>query len=151
MLWRAVKAMAGAAVAVFLLAAPAGAQVPDPYARELAGRLARADQLVGEANYSRAAGPFAGGLRRGEARRFSLTLRAGQEYRIVGVCDQRCRDMNLRLFDANGVLVREDVLRDTVPTMEVRPNATGVHEIEVLMPACAAAGPCFFAFNVYAR
>lgn len=148
---RLARAMAGAVAAAFLIGAPAEAQVPDPFARDLAQRLSRADLLVNQYGYSRAAGPFAGGLERALTRRFPVTLRAGQEYRIVGVCDHRCRDLDLRLFDANGALIAQDLLADALPVIEVRPRATGVHDIEVLMPACAATGPCYFAFNVYAR
>lgn len=151
-MWRGLaRAMAGAVATAFLIGAPAQAQVPDPFARDLAQRLSRADQLVNEYGYSRAAGPFAGGLEHGATRRFPVMLRMGQDYRIVGVCDNRCRDLDLRLFDANGALVAQDLMRDALPVIEVRPRATGVHEIEVLMPACAAAGPCYFAFNVYSR
>jgi hypothetical protein len=136
--------------ALALLAAPAAAQVPDPFARELAQRLARAETLLTENGYARAAGPFAGGLNERQGRRFTVMLRAGQDYRIVGVCESRCRDLDLRLLDANDALVAQDVLDDSVPVIHVRPNATGNYAIEVLMVRCAAA-PCWFAFNVYSR
>jgi hypothetical protein len=151
MVQRWVQMLAAAAAALVLLGPPAGAQVPDPFARELAQRLARSDEVVGEYNYSRAAGPFAGGLRLRESRRFEVMLRAGMDYRIVGVCDARCRNLDIRVLDANGFQVGEDMLRDAVPTIDLRPPVTGVHTIEVLMPACAAAGACYFAFNVYSR
>ncbi|GAN00413.1 hypothetical protein U91I_04079 [alpha proteobacterium U9-1i] len=147
---RWVKAMAGAVLAAALACAPAFAQVPDPFARDLAQRLSRTDQLVAQQGYSRAAGPFAGGLAQGEARRFSLSLRAGQEYRIVGVCDNRCRDLDMRLVNVNGIVIGEDLLRDAIPVIEVRPPATGQHAVEVQMPGCAA-DVCYYAFNVYAR
>jgi len=138
------------AACLCLLSAPAAAQVPDPYARDLANQLARAEQFLNERGYGRAAGPFAGGLGSGEQRRFQITLRAGQDYQIVGVCDGRCGDLDLKLYDGANTLVREDVAEDRVPVLEARPRATGVHTVEVSMYACAQA-PCYFAFTVFAR
>jgi len=148
---RWVKAMAGAALAGALLCTPASAQVPDPFARALAQALSRTDQFVAQQGYSRAAGPFAGGLAQGEARRVPITLRAGQEYRIVGVCDDRCRDIDLRVFNTNGIVIGEDVARDALPIVDMRPPVTGQHFVEVQMPGCAASDVCYYAFNVYAR
>jgi hypothetical protein len=71
------KAAAGLA-ALAVLAGNAQAQVPDPYARELAQRLARAETPLTENGYARAAGPFAGGLPQQRARRYTVMLRAGQ-------------------------------------------------------------------------
>jgi hypothetical protein len=143
--------MALAAFAALTLAAtPAAAQVPDPYARELAQRLSRAETLLVENGYARAAGPFAGGLNAGQGRRFSVMLRAGQDYRIVGVCETRCRDFDMRLYDPDNRVIGQDVLEDSVPVIHIRPRTTGRHTIETAMIRCASA-PCWFAFNVYSR
>lgn len=139
-----------AALAVLALGAPASAQVPDPFARELAHHLARIDQVVAQQNYQRAAGPFSGGLPQGQRRVFSVTLRAGQDYRLVGVCAQNCGDLDLRARGPNGMLLDEDILRDDVPVLTVRPVLTGQHTIEVDMAQCGAPR-CWFAFNVYSR
>jgi hypothetical protein len=145
-----VKKGAAGLAALALLTGPAAAQVPDPFARELAQRLTRAEMVLTENGYARAAGPFAGGLPERRARRFTVMLRAGQDYRIVGVCDGRCGDLNLRLFAANNQLIAQDVLRDAVPVIHVRPIATGNYDIEAIMSQCNEA-PCWFAFNVYSR
>lgn len=144
------KALAAAAALALLLTAPASAQVPDPYARQLAQQLAQAEQLLTQEGYSRVAGPFAGGLGQRLTQRYQVTLRAGQDYRILGVCDARCSDVDLRLFDPRNVMLTEDVLADDIPILTVRPYTTGQHTIEVIMHRCTGA-PCYFAFNVYAR
>ena len=143
------KAAAGLA-ALAVLAGSAQAQVPDPYAREVAQRLTRAEALLTENGYARAAGPFAGGMPERRARRYTVMLRAGQDYRIVGVCESRCGNLDLRLFAANNQLIAQDVLRDAVPVIHVRPVATGNYDIEAIMAQCNQA-PCWFAFNVYSR
>jgi hypothetical protein len=145
-----VKKAAVALAALTLLTSPAAAQVPDPYARELAQRLSQAESLLTENGYARAAGPFAGGIGERDGRRFNLTLRAGQDYRIVGVCESRCRDIDMRLVGPNGALVAQDVLDDAVPIIHVQPQVTGQYSIEVIMARCGA-DPCWFAFNVYSR
>src|SRR5262245_65359425 len=145
-----VKTAMTALAALALMATPAAAQVPDPYARELAQKLTHAEAILNQNGYMRAAGPFAGGLmeQRGQSR--TIMLRAGQDYRIVGVCDERCRDLDLRLFDPNGHLIAQDVLVDAVPVLHIVPTVTGDHRIEVSMPRCTGA-PCWYAINVYAR
>lgn len=139
-----------AAILVVALASPASAQVPDPYARALAQRLAAAEHLLNDNGYQRAAGPFAGGLSARQGRRFPVTLRAGQDYRIVGVCDSRCGDLDLRLYDSSNALIGQDVLEDDTPILHVRPTMTGQYWIEAIMYRCSG-DPCFFAFNVYSN
>ncbi len=141
---------AALAALVLFLGPPATAQVPDPFARALARQLASAETVLSADGYSRAAGPFAGGLDQRENRRFTLTLRAGQDYRIVGVCDQRCGALELRLLDPNDALIAHDIGGDSAPAMHVRPAATGPYMVEVVMPRCAAA-QCWYAVNVYSR
>ena len=142
---------AAAALAVFALTAlPATAQVPDPFARELAGKLARAEGLLTQNGYARAAGPFPGSLASGQNRRQSVMLRAGQDYRIVGVCDANCGDFDIRVFDPNNRLIAQDVLQDAVPVVHVVPSVTGQFSIEPNMARCSTQ-QCWYAFNVYSR
>ncbi|MES1202722.1 MAG: hypothetical protein ABUS57_14900 [Pseudomonadota bacterium] len=142
--------LAAAAGLALFLGAAASAQVPDPYARQLAQQLARVETQVRDLGFSRAAGPFAGGLVQRASRTFPVTLRAGAEYEFVGVCDSNCHDLDLRLFDANNQLVAEDALNDDVPILHVRPRTTGVHNLAVSMYRCAGAN-CYFAVNVYSK
>jgi len=145
-----VKWAAMALAALALTTTGAAAQVPDPLARELAQKLARGEQLLTDNGYQRAAGPFAGGLNAGGARRNTVMLRSGQDYRILGVCDERCRDFDLRLIGPDGRVIAQDVLDDAVPIVHVVPQVTGNYEIEAQMVRCSGA-PCWYAFNVYSR
>jgi hypothetical protein len=142
---------AAAALAVFTLTAlPAVAQVPSPFARELAGKLARAEGRLTENGYARAAGPFPGALSSGETRRQTVMLRAGQDYRVVGVCDRNCGNFDIRVFDPNNRLIAQDVLQDNIPVVHVVPALTGQYSIEPAMARCNAE-QCWYAFNVYSR
>jgi hypothetical protein len=141
-----------AALAAFVLLAgtPAGAQVPDPWARQLAANLAHAEPTVVGEGFMLAAGPFAGALAQQRARQININLRAGQDYRFVAACDSRCGDIDLRLFDPNGRLVGEDTADNSTPVLRVRANVTGPHRVEVAMYRCGA-DQCWYAFNVYSR
>lgn len=150
MLFRRLKAWIAALAVALCAAAPAAAQIPDPFARELAQALTRVDDFQNQAAFARAAGPFGGELAEGQGQRFALTLRAGQGYRIAGVCDARCGDLDLRLFDPNGALVAQDIAPNRTPMINVNPALTGGYTIEASIAQCASA-PCYFAFNVYAR
>lgn len=145
------KGAAATLAVLCLMASPAAAQqVPDAFARELAGKLAAAEGPLTQRGYARAAGPFAGALPDGQSRRQQVMLRAGQDYRLVGVCDESCGDFNIRVFDANNQMVAQDVLADKVPVVHVVPQATGQFTIEPMMARCGVA-QCWYAFNVYSR
>lgn len=150
MSFRRLKTWIAALAVAACVIAPAAAQIPDPFARQLAQALARVDQDQNQVAYSRAAGPFAGELPQGEGRRFVVTLRAGQSYRVAGVCDDRCGDLDLRLFDPNGALVTQDIAPNRTPMLDINPALTGGYAIEASVAHCNQAA-CFFAFNVYAR
>ncbi len=146
------RACVALAALVMMAGLPATAQVPPEYGRELSQRLAEAGRAVREGGYMRAAGPFVGGLASQQSRRYTLTLRAGQDYRVIAACDSRCGDIDLRLYDSNGNQIAQDTLDDNVPTLAVRPPSTGAHTIEIDMYQCTASpDPCWYAFNVYTR
>ena len=146
--WR--HLLAAAAGALALLGASAAAQAPDPYARELAAKLARSERAVTQEGYVRAAGPFAGALAPGEARRVTLSLRAGQDYAVIGVCATQCGAPGLRLIDPGGADVAHGAPLPEASVMLVRVPATAQYELEARMLRCADAA-CWYALNVYTR
>lgn len=130
-------------------AAPARAQVPDPFARDLAQKLARAETTLSEQGYMRAAGPFSGGLAQRGERRIALTMRSGQYYGIVGVCDGRCA-VDVRLYDPNGAQVGRGENEAGASFMEVRPAFTGAYTVVLEVTRCTGA-ECWYAVNAYTR
>lgn len=139
-----------AVAALALVAAPASAQVPDPFARELAQKLARAESALSEGAYVRGAGPFAGGMDARDVMRIPLTLRAGETYRIVGVCDARCGIPELVLQNPDHERLRRAAPAAGASVMDVRVPFTGAYEVEVALPRCGA-NECWYAVNVYSR
>lgn len=142
------------AAATLCLCGTAQAQVPDPFARQLAAQLAHAETMPEHQGFSRVAGPFAGGLPERLNRRFQVTLRSGQDYELLGVCDDRCHDLEVRLYDQDERLVTQSDIADVsngVAVLHTRPAVTGLYTVDVVLYHCTGEAPCFFAFNVYGR
>jgi hypothetical protein len=68
----------------------------------------------------------------------------------VGVCDENCGDLDLRVRDPRGVLLAFDTRGNDRPTIDLRANTYGQHMIEVDMASCEAPR-CRYAVNVYTR
>jgi hypothetical protein len=84
---------------------------------------------------------LSGMLEHGYYRIHNVTLRSGVEYTFVGACDRDCSDLDLQLFDENGNLIDEDLLRDDVPVVSVTPEWTGRFHVKVIMASCSIS-PC---------
>lgn len=86
----------------------------------------------------------------GRSHDWTLNLTAGKTYRIVGVCDFDCADVNLELRDASGAVVSSDLLEDDVPIVEVSPTADGAYTARFIMTNCTTA-PCFASARMFQR
>lgn len=89
-----------------------------------------------------------GSLRDDEYDTYSLTLRAGREYKITAGCDGDCGDIDLVLYDENGNLVDSDREYDDNPIVGVTPSWTGSFQVKVIMADCRV-NPCRFGIAVY--
>ncbi|MBY0562557.1 MAG: hypothetical protein K2P58_00120 [Hyphomonadaceae bacterium] len=141
---RLLKAIAALLCGISLLAGPVAAQVPDPFARQLAEHLARVDSAVAEEGFARVAGPFSAAAPAGSGEAFTVTLRAGREYFVAAVCDDRCGGLALRVRDPGGGTIAGGA------GARLRPNITGSYTIEADVTRCSA-DVCWVALNVYAR
>jgi hypothetical protein len=79
-----------------------------------------------------------------------FTTETGLEYRIAGVCDADCFDLDLVLRDDAGRVVASDLLDDPFPILAFRPDSALDHDLEVSMTACALE-PCRFRLAAFAR
>jgi hypothetical protein len=95
-------------------------------------------------------GPVTGAMEEGGSRTHTLAMVRGVDYLIVGVCDNDCSDVDVKLYDPQGKLVQQDVLVDDAPVVEHRTAVTKRHRIEVIMASCSFA-PCHYGINVYAK
>ncbi|MBL8551103.1 MAG: TIR domain-containing protein [Hyphomonadaceae bacterium] len=127
----------------------AGGQQVD-YAAQLQSQLAVAEQALGAQGFRLIAGPFSGGLAQGANQSFPITLEQGGDYRIVGVCDNDCSDLDLQLRDQSNNVVQQDTSTDDHPVLQSQPAWTGPFMIDATMFQCTRA-PCFFSVVVYGR
>lgn len=81
---------------------------------------------------------------------YSFTLQTGSRYKIVGVCDNDCSDMDMTLRDGNRNLISRDTSSDSLPIVEVNPRWTGKFHLNVKMYSCSVS-PCAYAFAVLER
>lgn len=123
---------------------------PNPFLANVRDQLREAGRAAEGAGYRLSHDPFTGKLRPRDAEFITITLRAGVSYIIVAVCDQDCRDMDLRLFDENRNLVSEDMSPDAIPVVSVTPRRTATFRIQAIMSHCAARD-CLYGVGAFAR
>ncbi|MEM6879035.1 MAG: hypothetical protein AAF544_10775 [Bacteroidota bacterium] len=79
----------------------------------------------------------------------TVNLQAGVPYRIYGVCDQDCEDLDLILRDAYGNEIVRDQQTDDVPIITASVRNSGPYQLEVKMYECTIE-PCGVGIAVYA-
>ncbi|HXF96177.1 MAG TPA: hypothetical protein VNI61_08770 [Gemmatimonadales bacterium] len=138
--------LAGAA-----LLAPGAAQAQDSrWERQVRYQLNRAGDLLSDKGYGLSHELRWGTLDDDASEYFTLELDAGRAYALLGVCDEDCTDLDLRLFDADGNEVDQDLETDDYPVVEVRPGRTAVYRVKVIMATCSTS-PCFYGVGVFAK
>lgn len=86
-----------------------------------------------------------GRMNNGASDAWTLTLPGGT-YKIVGVCDNDCTDLDIRVSLGDQV-VGEDILDDDIPIVNFTGKGEQRYSIRVTMAACSA-DPCFWGFVV---
>ena len=86
-------------------------------------------------------------LNSGETDSFNVNLRQGYKYKIIGVCDKDCKDLDFKLFDDNGNQVSSDSSADSMPIVDVAPKWSATFKLQVNMYNCTR-NPCFYGLTV---
>jgi hypothetical protein len=89
-----------------------------------------------------------GSLRDDARQQFTVTLEEGMSYALVGVCDEDCSDLDLGLFDGEGLLVVEDTEIDDAPLIEFTVTQGGDFTLDVTMYECSVE-PCYYGIAVF--
>lgn len=111
----------------------------DARIRQAAATLGRAYRATGVARR--------GTLNTGESATFSLTLPAGAEIALSGVCDDDCSDLDLSL-STNGYDIDAARGGGNAPIVRVTPPALTAYTVTVRMESCRV-NPCWFAVGVF--
>jgi hypothetical protein len=143
----AAAAVTAAALAAGLIATPVVAQDAG-YRAQLDQQLQKSRDLFRGQGFTVAAGPFTGALQPGAKERFTLPVERGVKYKVLGVCDNDCSNVDLRIFNMNGQNIGEDITDDDIPIVDLEPKVTGTVQLEATMVTCSEA-PCYHAIEVY--
>lgn len=137
---------ASLAAALCLTITPAAAQTGDATAFEEQVRkyLVEAAVQQGSDGYrlDDAQPVFLQALEASKSRLWTVRLQAGVSYRIVGVCDDDCSDLDMELYDDEGKFVANDIATDDIPWTDVTPLRSGVFTSRVWLANCTSE-PCY--------
>jgi len=92
-----------------------------------------------------------GMLAAGRFTTYRLTLVAGRTYRIAGVCDQECDDIDLELRDENNNLIAADQTNDYLAYVDVTPKWTGEFTLKITMDHCLGNPGCVYGTTILRR
>lgn len=124
-------------------------QAEDPQAIILA-QLQQAQAALAQQGFQMVGQPATGGLQQGQTWNVPAQLAIGYDYRILGVCDRDCSDLDLVLYDAAGAPLLQDTAVSSQPIIAVAPGYTGNYTVQVQMYRCSVA-PCYYAVALYGR
>ncbi|MEM1052878.1 MAG: hypothetical protein AAGI28_12370 [Pseudomonadota bacterium] len=77
-----------------------------------------------------------------------FTLKAGERYVAIGLCDEQCKDIDLGVYDKNGFEIASDRQEDAIPIVELVPEKGGLAFFRMKMIRCDAE-PCRYGVGVY--
>jgi hypothetical protein len=117
------------------------------YARTVWDQLDRAYNSSSGDGYS-TRNYILGRLDEGDTDTWTLTLYAGNEYKVVGACDGDCKDVDLFIESDGGSTVASDESRTDTPEVNVKINSTGTYRVKVKMYDCDE-NPCYFGIAIF--
>jgi hypothetical protein len=88
-------------------------------------------------------------LNEGANQDYPVSLAGGVAYKIGGVCDNDCPDLDIQLLDPGGNIVERDALTDSLPIVSHTPKKSGLYRVRVIMYDCNS-GPCSAGVTVMA-
>jgi hypothetical protein len=122
----------------------------EQYTQHVQARLAQVQQTMLSQGWQAVGAPHNSQLNNGATENVPAQLMQGVHYRIVGVCDQDCGDMDLRLRDAGNNSLAENTATDNVPVLDVIPAMSGNYTLDVIMYSCSNQ-PCFYSVALFGR
>jgi len=94
----------------------------------------KATELFGQKGFTPNGWVQSGAMASGGEKSVSVTLKGGQLYSVVGMCDTGCKDLNLVIKDSKGNELDSDVEDDDFPILVT--DKTGTYTVTVSMVKC---------------
>jgi len=126
------------------------ANAQNSFQQQVRNYLNRAATTLVERGYQPDREPVTGSLADDARESMMINLTGGSRYAIVGVCDNDCTDVDLRIWDPSGTRLAEDIATDDTPVLEFTATVTGQYRVSVEMATCNTA-PCYWGFQVFVR
>lgn len=101
----------------------------------------KAAEIYKSKGYSETGWQQRGEMKQGGETSFTIQLKGGTQYSVVGMCDTDCSNLDAYLTDSSGKLVDSDTQEDDFPI--VAASASGTYTLRLVMKACSSA-PCAF-------
>jgi hypothetical protein len=132
------------------LLAPGAARAQNQWERTVRTQIRQHSQFLTDHDYGMSGDVYQGKLDNHGTEYLSITLQPGTSYAFLGVCDQDCSDIDLRLFDPDGDEVDADVGTDDWPIVKVTPRVAGKYQVKVIMASCTN-NPCYYGVGVFTK
>ncbi len=136
-----------AALGIACLGVPIALSAQSRWDRQIDARLTRAKGTLQGRAYRPAGIAGRGTLNTGESATFSITLPAGAEIALTGVCDDDCADLDLALA-TNGYDIDAARGSGNSPIVRVTPATSTTYTVTVRMASCRV-NPCWFAVGIF--
>ena len=121
------------------------------YIRQVREQLRRAGESLERQGFELAQSVYTGSLDDGESESLTITLpfRTGG-YRLVGVCDNDCDDLDLVFMNLYGETIAEDLEPDDLPVLMIASVGHTRYRLRVNMASCSSS-PCWYGVGVFGR
>jgi len=120
---------------------PLTSSAQDQWETEVRAQLTMIEALVESEGYTRYGNVTVDSMRDDATDTFTVRLQGGHNYKIIGVCDTDCGDIDFVIYDEDGDKIDEDVSTDDVPIVSVSPRWDAKYELRVKMYDCTQ-NPC---------
>lgn len=111
--------------------------------RQVQGYIRETTRKLGDQGYGPTGENRSGTLNTRESTSFTVTLQAGNNYVVAGVCDDDCTELDLALYAANGYEVDAARQAGNAPILRVAPRETMAYRVKVFMSSCRM-NPCAY-------
>ncbi|MEB3274267.1 MAG: protein kinase domain-containing protein [Prochlorothrix sp.] len=118
------------------------------YQQQVEAQLSLARLALGLGDYTPSHDNFSSTLEGGQRETLTVYLEEGQQYSIVGACDEDCSDLDLVLYDDNNNEIDTDTEPDDFPIVEVSPAWSATFSVEVHMYNCSTPN-CVYGIGVF--
>lgn len=90
-----------------------------------------------------------GAINEGYERTVTESLQGGTTYMIMAVGCSSVSDLDMKVYDASGAKISEDIKGDSTPVASVTPPADGNYTIKIQMLDTKGEDPGHFAYQVF--